>query len=97
AFFSMLAVYLLLREGWPAWIGGCLAFSAAVLVRPNLLPALVLVALWAWRRRGAARAAILVVCAVLGVVHVSWSNSRLVGERAGVATNGGLNFYLAFR
>jgi len=97
AFLLLLSLYLLFRDGWTGWIGGCLAFLAAVLVRPNLLPALVLVALWAWRRRGAARAAILVVCAVLGVVHVSWSNSRLVGERAGVATNGGLNFYLAFR
>ena len=97
AFFLMLAVYLFLREGWPAWFGGCLAFLAAVLVRPNLLPALVLVALWAWRRRGVGHAVALVLCVGLGVGLVSWSNSRLVGERAGVATNGGLNFYLAFR
>lgn len=104
AFFLLLSLYLFLRgEGsgsWISWLGGCLAFAAASLVRPNLLPALPLVGLWAWWRLGwpgfrRALALGLLVGAAAGAV--SWQNTRLVGARAGLATNGGLNFYLAFR
>ena len=100
AFFALLSLYLLLRrEGW-AWLGGCLAFSAAVLVRPNLLPALPLLALWAGWKNGAhgwLRALALLLVTGAAVAVVSWQNSRLLGEPAFLATNGGLNFYLAFR
>lgn len=104
AFFMLLSLYLFFRGeetgGWISWMGGSLAFGAAVLIRPNLLPALPLVVLWIWWRMGLpgfrrALALGLLVGAMLG--PVAWQNSRLVGESAGIATNGGLNFYLAFR
>lgn len=104
AFFLLLSLYLFFRAeasgAWLSWLGGCLSFSAAVLIRPNLLPALPLVGIWVMWRMGLpglrrALALALVVGAFAG--FVSRQNAKLVGESAGLATNGGLNFYLAFR
>lgn len=100
AFFLLLSLYLFLRRGWPAWLGGCLAFSAAILIRPNLLPTLPLVTLWAgWGKgaRGWMQALTLLLLTGASAAVVSWQNSRLLGEPTFLATNGGLNFYLAFR
>lgn len=103
-FFLLLSISLFLRGeergGWIPWLGGSLAFTAAVLIRPNLLPALPLVGLWiAWRMGwpGLRRALALCLSTAAAAGFVAVQNSRLVGEPAGLATNGGLNFYLAFR
>ncbi len=90
------------RDSRATLIAGGVVLGAAAVVRPNLLAAAPLAPIFLWvmsARRGkvAARWAALIAVGALPAVGVAcWHNSRIVGQPAGPATNGGLNFYLNF-
>lgn len=103
SFFLLLSVWLVLwsaeRRGWLAPVVAGVALGAAVAIRPNLLVALPLLLGWGayvQGRRGLLRAAGVVAAAALVLVPVALHNSRLAGRPMGLASNGGLNFYLSF-
>lgn len=102
SFLLALAALLLVRAGdggarsAPALAG--LALGAATVVRPNLLFAFPFLAACAWVRpaaSGSRRAPLvaLAFAAPLLAVVVAY-NTRLAGRPSGLASNGGLNFYL---
>jgi hypothetical protein len=103
AFLIALLVWLLGRAGdgpglgWAALAG--VVLGAAAVVRPNLLLAFPLLAGAAVLRRRSrpvgARASFVALAFALPVLGaVVAHNSRLAGRPAGIATNGGVNFFL---
>lgn len=102
SFLLALAVWLLFRAvdeqrtGFAVSSG--IALGAAAAVRPNLLLALPFLALCSLLPRSSpiARRAPLValLCSLPILAGVVLHNSRLAGRPAGLATNGGLNFFL---
>lgn len=87
------------HEQWSLVAAGCV-LGASIAVRPNALGIMVLAPIWLLitsrcRWRVAARwTALFAVGALPLVALASWHNSRILGRPSGVATNGGLNFYL---
>lgn len=102
SFLLALAVWLLFRAmdeqrtGFAVAAGAALGIAAAV--RPNLLIALPLLAACSLIPRASrvARRAPLIaaLCALPFIAGVAVHNTRLAGRAAGLATNGGLNFFL---
>lgn len=105
AFLLVLLVWLVLRAADDAtW--GRLALAGVVLsigiaVRPNFLLTLPAIVWFAWVRFARDRARTLdflrrlVACALPVLILVCAHNTRIRGRLTGLATNGGLNFYLA--
>lgn len=87
------------RERAPAAVLAGVAFAAGAAVRPNLLlalPFLAVVVMTLRRDRRITRAAAITVLAALPILACAsaWS-SRLANRPVALATNGGVNFYLA--
>ena len=104
-FFMLLGAWLFIAgvraSSWSRLLLSGLALGVATTVRPNLLLALPLLVAIAWfctraRPRAGAASLTLVLGLALPLSAAIAHNSRLVKERAGLATNGGLNFYLNF-
>jgi len=104
SFLLVLFVWLLLSAADGDLCGRALGagavLAAATAMRPNLLVFLPLFVAWGFAlRRGAparARAAARALAVALPLLAlVSLYNSRLAGRPVGIATNGGINFYLA--
>ncbi len=77
-------------------VGAGLCLGAAILVRPSLLPLAPLLGLVALRFRPARAAlGLTLALAALVLVPVSWRNTSILGRPALLATNGGVNFFLA--
>lgn len=79
------------RRRWALLAGGLLA--GAILVRPSLLALLPFLAALAVPR---AIVRVVLAAALVGMVPVIARNSALLGRPALVASNGGVNFFLAF-
>ncbi|HMJ14759.1 MAG TPA: hypothetical protein VK524_25280 [Polyangiaceae bacterium] len=104
-FFMLLGASLFIpgvrQSSAPRLLAAGLAFGVATVMRPNLLPAVPLLLAIAWLCSAQKQAALgprvlLVLGLLLPLSLASIHNSRLVKEKAGLATNGGLNFYLNF-
>ncbi len=106
AFLMLLSLWLLVRAGEskrPQWVVGCgLTLGALSVVKPNGLLLLPLAAVYLWyavRERGCARrlalVGVLLASAAPPCFAATLHNSRLLGRPAFLATNGGLNFFLA--
>lgn len=104
-FFMLLGSWQLIAglraSSWPRLLFAGLTLGIATTIRPNLLPALLLLLAIAWfctQRSASSRYTrlALFVGLMLPLSAAAMHNSRLVKERAGLSTNGGLNFYLNF-
>jgi hypothetical protein len=103
AFLVAFGAWLLLRGGlsgrYATAAGVC--FGAATCVRPNLLFFFPLVPIYAWAlcRPARVRAVALTLAIGLGALSIialpCIRNSRIAGRPVGIATNGGLNFFLS--
>jgi 4-amino-4-deoxy-L-arabinose transferase-like glycosyltransferase len=104
-FFMLLGAWLFIAgvraSSWPRLLFAGLTLGIATTIRPNLLLALPLLLAIAWFcTRGSARALSARLTLLFGLLlplsAAAAHNSRLVKEKAGLSTNGGLNFYLNF-
>lgn len=99
ALFFTLLVHAAERSSTPAAAGAGLVFSLGACVRPNLLLAVPFLAALAFGLRREPRVRRAFAVAALGalpiVAAVSLHQSRLAGRPVLLATNGGVNFYLA--
>ncbi len=86
-----------------AWFGPCagVLLGLAMVVRPNLLFASFAVPLYFWLatarslRRTLIASAVVFACALAIPALACFRNSLILGRPTGIATNGGLNFFLA--
>ncbi len=103
-FIFMLMVWLMLRAidtprwQWATALG--MTFSAAALVRPNILPFALVIALCVWIgvnrqwKIAIVQLGVTVVAALPLIVLACTINSSLTGRWSGLSTNGGLNFFM---
>jgi len=102
--FVLLAVWLVQRGRWWCSVFPGLLFGLASLVRPNLLPVAMVVALWLWfQSRGVSWArqasAILLFAAgvSIAVLPVAWRNYGVGKEWVLISAHGGHNFFIGNR